>query len=186
MNSFDRKKHYVKILAEDLNHNGFQYKEGLNVDTVPFNPVGSCSRGGLYFTTMQHMILYLNYGNKIADVEIPDDAEVYKDPSGNKWKADKIIIKNIREIKDLPQWQDENFCRDVMASYMDSYIVEALQVKSNVLKDLLIERYNDIRSDYVGYSKRIRDNNGKGWTSIALEEYKRRMKDLLSYIQLQN
>src|SRR5271156_4589482 len=85
---------YVKILAENLIHHNFQYKEGLNIDTIPFNPSGECEPGGLYYCEREKAYLYANFGPFIADVEIPDDARIYAEP--DRYKADKIIISNIR------------------------------------------------------------------------------------------
>ena len=90
---------YFKILNISLNHHGFQYKEGLNIDILPFNPHGDCEPGGLYFTDKEHIFEYIDFGTLIADVEVPDDAQVYK--NGTKWKADRIILSNIRHIKEF-------------------------------------------------------------------------------------
>ena len=100
---------YVKILRKDMTHHKFLYKEGLNVDTIPFNPTGTCSPGGLYFCTLEDMPLYIEYGTLIADVELPADAAVYAED--HKVKADKIILKNIRPIQDHQCWSDLNFCK---------------------------------------------------------------------------
>ena len=90
---------YFKILNKNMNHYGFQYKEGLNIDTVPFNPKGDCEPGGLYFTDERYIFDYLHFENLIADVEIPPDAKVYKNK--NKWKADRIILSNIRPVEEF-------------------------------------------------------------------------------------
>lgn len=92
---FDRTKTYYKVLRQDLTHHGFKYQLGLNVDTVPFNPTGSCQLGGLYFTDKENLHEFLQYGNLIADIRIPKDAKVYQDPDKYKWKADKIEIMSI-------------------------------------------------------------------------------------------
>jgi hypothetical protein len=85
---------YIKVLSENLKHYNFIYKEGLNIDHIPFNTDANCKSGGLYFTTIEHVYGFLLFGALIADVEIPTDAKVVHLP--NKSKADKIIIKNIR------------------------------------------------------------------------------------------
>jgi len=97
---FGKDKLFVKWMNKDMIHYGFKYQEGLNVDTVPFNPTGTCDKGGLYFTTINHISVWST--NKTAVlrlVEIPDDAKVYCLQGANKWKADKIIIKEIIEDK---------------------------------------------------------------------------------------
>jgi hypothetical protein len=86
---------FVKILSEDLKHNGFQYKEGMNVDTKPFDNNFNSSFGyGLYFTTNKLIYDYLSYGPLIADVTVPLDANVVQ--FADKFRADRIYISNIR------------------------------------------------------------------------------------------
>jgi hypothetical protein len=177
---FDRKKRYVKILTKDLVHFNFQYKEGLNIDTVPFNPTGSCQPGGLYFTTMENVFNYLYYGTKIADVEIPDDAKVYDE--GDKWKADKIIIKNIRN---LVEWKDGKYGRHIMYECA-TWFVGNMQIKSEVFKQILIEKYNDARLKYIKFVKHVRKNGTSRMLQTTLEIYRYYMRELLNYIQLQN
>ena len=80
---------YYKILNEKENHKGFQYKTGLNVDTIPFNPTGDCQPGGLYFAR-ENILGFLKYGVWLREVTLPEDAQVYE--NGGKWKADKIIL----------------------------------------------------------------------------------------------
>ena len=84
---------FVKILADNLTHHDFEYKEGLNIDCVTFNPIGECSPGGLYFTDLNKVHLYLHYGNKFSYVTIPDEALVYIEE--DKFKANMFILANI-------------------------------------------------------------------------------------------
>ena len=49
---FNRKfprRQFIKLTNYDERHNGYQFKDGLNVNTEPFNPSGSCRYGGIYF-----------------------------------------------------------------------------------------------------------------------------------------
>ena len=90
---------FYKVLESNLNHHSFQFKEGLNVDSVPFNPFGDCGPGGLYFTDKINVLNWasqLSY-TKVADVTVPDDARVIQ--GKNKWKADRLILSNIRSIE---------------------------------------------------------------------------------------
>jgi hypothetical protein len=97
-----------KLLAADLCHNGFTYKEGLNVDTLPFNPVGACEAGGLYYTSFEHIPKwYASDWPLIADVTVPDGARVYEEPCGTKWKADQLVLTNIRPLSEFLAGLDE-------------------------------------------------------------------------------
>ena len=86
-----------KVIKRDDKHYLHTYFEGENVDKIPFNPTGTCKPGGMYFTDYLNVPLYVNYGKLIADVTLPDDAKVYVET--NKFKADKIIISNIRPLE---------------------------------------------------------------------------------------
>lgn len=119
---------FLKILNKDLVHNGFQYREGLNVDSLPFNPTGSCKEGGLYFSDEKHITKFLNCGTKIAIVTLPDDAKVYADPVGDKWKADKIILSDIVLIEESNLWIDPVFCK--LAVSQDGLVLRYVQTKT--------------------------------------------------------
>lgn len=55
---------FVKLTNESCCHNGFQFREGLNVDTVPFSTKTECCAGGIYFTTTEHFYEWLDYGGE--------------------------------------------------------------------------------------------------------------------------
>src|SRR3990172_5198058 len=82
---------YFKVLRSDLTHHGFKYQKGVNTDTIPFNPVGSCVPGGIYFTDADHIHEFLDHGSLIATVEIPEGTETVKDGL-NKWRTHSINI----------------------------------------------------------------------------------------------
>ncbi len=136
------KEKYYKILNERLNHNGFQYKLGLNIDHMPFIPRGSCEAGGLYFTTKEYLYKFLHYGCYIADVSIPEDAKVYKDPGGDKWKADKIIIERYTLI------EEHEFCDD---KYFAICVVNIFKNYSTFIKRIKSYDFylNAIRHDWT-------------------------------------
>lgn len=90
---------FYKLLRQDLTHYGFRYREGLNVDTEPFNPRGDCEPGGLYYTSDEHLEEWIGTNwSLIADVTLPSDAQVYPGPCGTKWKADRLVLSNIRPL----------------------------------------------------------------------------------------
>ncbi len=96
-NQLTKGKIFVKILAIDLIHRGFTYAQGLNIDTVKFNPTGSCRAGGLYFSDIENIDGYFSYGSKYSFVCIPDDARVYTEDK--KYKADKIYLEDIQCVE---------------------------------------------------------------------------------------
>lgn len=88
-----------KLLHKNLEHRGFKYKEGLNVDHLPFTAYGDCEPGGLYYTDFAHIGVWLSAQHAwIADVTVPVDARVHPGPHGDKWKADQIVLSNIRPL----------------------------------------------------------------------------------------
>lgn len=98
---------YYKLIAADKTHYGFTYQDGLNVDTVPFNPTGQCQKGGLYFTTASHIFDHIRMRGfdkvvYLCDVTLPDDARVYHETE--KSKADRIILSNWRDLSDIGTW----------------------------------------------------------------------------------
>jgi|SaaInlStandDraft_4_1057021.scaffolds.fasta_scaffold04655_3 hypothetical protein len=105
---------FYKILKEDLVHNRYKFIDGLNIDPIPFNPKGSCSAGGFYFTEYDKIAHWLTYTKNltyIAEITIPDDAQVYIEE--NKFKTDKFILnlKDMTTIKDHKCWYDADFCK---------------------------------------------------------------------------
>ena len=81
---------FYKVLTNNGIHFGFQYQHGLNIDTLPFNPRGECSKGGLYFVSIHKLYMWLNLGIYIARVTIPDNASIYTE--NNTFKADKLTF----------------------------------------------------------------------------------------------
>lgn len=89
-------KMYVKVTNEEENHNGYQYHDGLNILDKPFEVSGSCVPGGLYFTTVEYIHQFYNYGINIRIVKMPVDYPDFKavrDPGGDKWRANMIILE---------------------------------------------------------------------------------------------
>lgn len=96
---------FFKITNTKENHNGFQYKDGLNILDKKFdsNEKSSCSPGGLYFTTKEYISNFYNYGCNLRRIELPfndPDFKMVKDPCGDKWRANKIILKEKYSLDD--------------------------------------------------------------------------------------
>ena len=90
---------FYKITNEEERHKRMQYKTGLNVDVMPFDPSGDCKPGGIYFARED---IFLFHGPKpfwIREVTIPDNEPVYKNPYHPiKWKAHRVILGERRKI----------------------------------------------------------------------------------------
>lgn len=102
MSVIESKKFY-KLTTEDNRHNGFEYKEGLNI-CPDWDPDATCSMG-LYFTDSENWYNWVQYNDKkmfwIWDCE-PLNGEFVRESRG-KYKAAKIILTNRRTIKEYLQ-----------------------------------------------------------------------------------
>jgi hypothetical protein len=127
---------FVKLTIETENHNNFQFHQGLNIDHVKFNPVGSCSPGGIYFTDYDKYIQWLTYyGQKMCwmrDVCIPTDAHIYVEV--DKFKADKIILGE----RKLIDWSDDKFCK--LAVQQDGDALQYVNIQSDEICKLAVQK----------------------------------------------
>ena len=80
---------YFKITNRKENHHGFQYKDGLVSDIHPFNPSGCCSGGGLYFTTLEKLHMFEQFGTNIRPIVVPSGVPIYNEvcTSGSRQHA---------------------------------------------------------------------------------------------------
>ena len=129
-NKMDRQNiTYYKMMRSDYTHHNFTYVVGLNIDTQQFNP-GSCTPGGLYFTDIDNLHKFFEYGTLVAFITIPDNAQIYKDPYENKWKADLFIIKKIEPLWSFCHWNARAFClrsvkqKGIMLQYVKDQSLE--------------------------------------------------------------
>ena len=122
---------FRKCLNNELTHWNFQYKIGLNEDIILFNPSGSCKSGGLYFTIIENVNKFLDYGLNIAVIQLCPDAEFYIDPIGMKFKTNKFIIKEI-----LPQ--TEELC--VLAIQQNGLSLQYVQEQTEELGRLAVQQ----------------------------------------------
>jgi hypothetical protein len=108
---FSNKKFY-KITNEKECHHNFQYKDGLNEDTILFNPSGKCNSGGLYFTELNKIGLWIDYGKNIREIEVLDDSLIYIE--NDKFKTNKFILQNKVLLEDFQYWNNYDFCKSVV------------------------------------------------------------------------
>ena len=94
-------KTYYKITNAKENHNGFQYKDGLNILIEEFNdnPEAHCCTGGLYFTDAKNIFEFLDYGVYLREIMLPvenPDFKMVKDE--NKYRANMIVLGKRYEL----------------------------------------------------------------------------------------
>ena len=144
----------VKLTNEKEIHNGFKFETGLNVDSIKFNPIGECLPGGIYFTDLDNLPCWLEYGIRsmkyYRNVIIPDDCRVYIE--GNKYKADKIELSDREEIKDLPLWSDGDYC--AMALEKGELSIKYIKKNNKKVQLALVKKHG-------GYIRYLLDGNTK-------------------------
>ena len=87
------KKTFYKITNNTENHNGFQYKTGLNILDSKFDPSSNCG-GGLHFSNRENILHFIIFGDNIRELVVPDDAKIVKIKGVPlKYKTDKLILK---------------------------------------------------------------------------------------------
>lgn len=128
---------FFKVVGHNRINNGFHYRRGLNVDFVPFNPTGSCVAGGLHFTTPNNLFRYLYHGPFVAEVTVPRDALIYRDPLEPKFKADKLFVNSIQPLKKFHLWKDLTWCRNVLMYYSNPSFVRYFDLSEDDWKILL-------------------------------------------------
>jgi hypothetical protein len=88
---------YYKIV-NPKGHQRIKYKEGRNIDPLPFNPSGSCSSGGIYFSR-EDILAFVSYGTDVY--EVTPIGEIYENPgTPKKWKAHAVDLKYVGKISD--------------------------------------------------------------------------------------
>lgn len=110
----------IKFTTETENHNGFQFKTGLNIDNRPFYNKGSCKQGGIYFTSLYYFHTWVTYGSKkcvhYRYVTVPDDARIYIEQY--KIKADKIVLSDRMPFNSLSTlWSEPKYLSTLYRSH---------------------------------------------------------------------
>lgn len=168
---------YYKILNQEMIHNGFQYKMGLNIDTKEFNPKGSCEYGGLYYTTEEFIHKFFEYGCFIAEIEIPSDAKVYADPTGDRWKTDRLIITKINPIYEHKIGKD--FLQKKFELDRELYLI-----KKDIRYLLCVQQTPELCKAVIKYDWRALQYVKEQTPEICLKAIKR-CTDALQYVKEQ-
>jgi hypothetical protein len=104
LNSYNIK--FYKFINKEMCHIGLHYHIGEIIDPIEFNPNDTCSKGGIYFSTFDHIFKFLKYGCFLCEIEIPNNTRCYVE--NIKIKANKIVIKNMIHIDNLFYLYDES------------------------------------------------------------------------------
>ncbi len=91
-----------KILSEHMEMREFQYKSGMKVDVRQFARKGSC-KAGLHFFVVQDAGKFLDYGTRLAVVNVPDDEDVYV--NGGKFCTHRLEIMDLMPLSSAATWK---------------------------------------------------------------------------------
>lgn len=91
-----------EVLPDDMEINEHTYQMGENIDKIPLN-VNVLSGAGLFCYHIKHIFEYLDWGNHLAIIEIPDDEDVYVDD--DKFRTHRLIVKEIMSLKEISTWK---------------------------------------------------------------------------------
>lgn len=136
-----KEKKYYKVTNEDECHYGFQYKDGLNILTEPFddNPLHSCCKGGFYFTIDKYINHFYECGVWLREVFLPIDNpnfKMIKDSSGNKLRSNMIILGkkynllNIDDVKYILKNINSNII-EIVANLSGNGCIDTLELLKN-------------------------------------------------------
>ena len=116
------KQKYYKVINENRKHFGLTYVPGLNKDILPFQKDGSCVPGGIYFTTLEHIFKFTNYGDDIYLVDFP-----YHDPNfqwakdEDKYRANMIILVEKYSLSELETYIQFGFVDSSSETFFCTY-----------------------------------------------------------------
>lgn len=128
LNKLNNNKSFYKIINKEKRHYGFTYKEGLNLDNNEFNHVSKCQKGGLYFTTLENIFKFMEWGIYYCEVNIPNEAVCYIED--NKIKANMLTIISFIKTEELEDWHNLDFCRLAIKENIDTiHYVKAFDEK---------------------------------------------------------
>lgn len=142
-------KIFYKRINLNYKHFDFTYKHGLNIDHIKFNPMGKCNPGGLYFSDIDKILLYIYTDCYICKVTIPDDAYVYIEDY--KFKADRIFLdlENKVKIRDFYIWNDNEFCCKAVKEYGWPLKFINIEFQTKELCETAINKYGGKLLEYI-------------------------------------
>jgi hypothetical protein len=138
---------FYKIINNDFKHYNFEYKLGLNVDTIPFNPKGTCKPGGLYFSDEKNIQNYFQYGDYIVELKLLPDAVYYVEDK--KYKTNRLYICKVVSLINI----DKNNIRASFEKSQGNY-TKYLHIMVDRRKERPIEKMQCYRNDIYGIRNR--------------------------------
>src|SRR5688572_16147142 len=90
---------YFKVIGAN-NFGSYPYRIGLNTlkhNGERFDSSATCTAGGLYFCTIEHIFAFYGYGDTLCEISVPKGATVVA-VGNDKYKADKIIIESMKSF----------------------------------------------------------------------------------------
>lgn len=131
-----RTQRLFRIIDSANGHHGFIYKVGLNEDPNEFSVRGQCVSGGLYFTDAENIFHFWQYGDRVAEIEIPENEAVFRVSQGPlKYRAKRIIVSSLYKkgdiIEKLIELGASKYCgtecltNDIMAGLIDMKYLDA-------------------------------------------------------------
>ena len=158
---------YFKITNATETHNGFCYKDGLNILDKEFEEQGSCVPGGLYFTTIDHIKDFYDYGINLRKINLPLEYPWFRmvpDPSGNKYRANALFFEEKYSLLDPHTYQKFNleiehnkFIVDIASEYgninflnwwkkeIDNFIPEKSHNNSRVYTPYFLDKASKLK-----------------------------------------
>ena len=119
---------YIKLTCRDNNHNGLEFKEGLNIDPASH---------GIYFTDIENWTDWIEYGGKIMyrmwDCE--PVGEIIEITIG-KYRTKSIILSNHRRI-----WKDPELQLEAVKS--DGILIKHIKKPSKEVQIAAVKEDND-------------------------------------------
>ncbi len=181
---------YYKITNRYENHYGYQYNDGLNVLKEKFNddPTASCVAGGFYFTDIFNILHFIGYGCYLREIELPiddPDFKIVKDPSGNKWRANKIILGNKYDLFSVETFKYLEKKGADIKPYCNKIFDNVLYLNQNNLDTLkyLMEHGVDINIMHINVAYFEDSNNCMDKIKYLLENGANREKIFMSALQ---
>ena len=128
---------FYKFTNDEEIHYGYQYVDGLNIDTNEFDiKGGECCKGGLYFTSEKYIYEWIDEYQYVRVVTIPDDARVciYK----NKFKSNKIFVEPRIKICDSYLLSNEELQK--LAVQQNGHAIHYIKDPSEEVQKLAVQQ----------------------------------------------